>query len=69
MMKDPFALRLLAILLGFLVDCVLGDPVSLPHPVIFIGKLISRSEKALRRAWPRRKPPIPARWAVRWYLC
>ena len=53
MMKDPFVLRLLAIFLGFLVDCVLGDPAGLPHPVIFIGKLISCSEKTLRKLFPK----------------
>ena len=46
-------LTLGAILAGFLVDCVLGDPVSLPHPVIFIGKMISRMEKLLRRLFPK----------------
>ena len=53
MIRDPFFLRLLAILLGFLVDCVIGDPAGLPHPVIFIGKLISRSEKTLRKLFPK----------------
>lgn len=28
------------ILLAFLVDCILGDPYSFPHPVKFIGKYI-----------------------------
>ncbi|MBO4235099.1 MAG: cobalamin biosynthesis protein [Firmicutes bacterium] len=31
----------LAIPIGFLIDLVLGDPERIPHPVIFIGKLIS----------------------------
>ena len=53
MIRDPLFLRLLAILAGFLIDCALGDPASLPHPVILIGKLISRSEKALRRLFPK----------------
>ena len=44
---------LAAILAGFLIDCVLGDPMGLPHPVIFIGKGISRSEKVLRRIFPK----------------
>ncbi len=39
---------LLSVLAGFLIDCVLGDPYRLPHPVVWIGKLISLSEKALR---------------------
>lgn len=44
---------LLSVLLGFLIDCVLGDPARLPHPVVLIGKLISLSEKALRKAFPK----------------
>lgn len=43
----------LSILLGFLIDCVLGDPHRLPHPVIFIGKLISLLEKCFRRLLPK----------------
>ncbi|MBQ7143830.1 MAG: cobalamin biosynthesis protein CobD [Oscillospiraceae bacterium] len=46
-------LTLAAILAGFLVDCVLGDPPGFPHPVIWIGKLISGSEKLLRRLFPK----------------
>ena len=44
---------LLSVLLGFLIDCILGDPAWLPHPVVGIGKLISFSEKTLRRAFPK----------------
>ncbi|MDR3192768.1 MAG: cobalamin biosynthesis protein, partial [Treponema sp.] len=38
----------LAILLGFLLDLLLGDPPRLPHPVRGIGFLVSRGEKLLR---------------------
>ena len=31
----------LSLLLGFLLDCLVGDPHSIPHPVVLIGKLIS----------------------------
>lgn len=41
-----------AIVLGFILDCIFGDPHGLPHPVIFIGKLISGTEKVLRKAFP-----------------
>ncbi|MBR6040289.1 MAG: cobalamin biosynthesis protein CobD [Clostridia bacterium] len=44
---------LLSVLAGFLIDCVLGDPARLPHPVVLIGKLISLSEKALRKAFAK----------------
>ncbi|MDR1410789.1 MAG: adenosylcobinamide-phosphate synthase CbiB [Spirochaetaceae bacterium] len=38
----------LAILLGFLLDLLLGDPPSFPHPVRGIGFLVSRGERTLR---------------------
>lgn len=34
---------------GFLLDLVLGDPVWMPHPVVFIGKIISKFETKLLR--------------------
>ena len=46
-------LTLLSVLLGFLIDCVIGDPAWLLHPVVLIGKLISLSEKGLRRVFPK----------------
>ena len=46
-------LTLLSVLLGFLIDCVIGDPAWLLHPVVLIGKLISLSEKGLRRIFPK----------------
>jgi adenosylcobinamide-phosphate synthase len=48
-----FVLTLLSVLAGFLIDCILGDPHWLPHPVVLIGKLISFFEKTLRRAFPK----------------
>ncbi len=44
---------LLSVIAGFLIDCVIGDPARLPHPVVGIGKLISLSEKVLRRIFPK----------------
>lgn len=38
-----------ALLTGFVIDCILGDPYSIPHPVCLIGKLISALDKRLRR--------------------
>lgn len=38
-----------ALVMGFIVDFFVGDPRSLPHPVVGIGKLISLCEKHLRR--------------------
>ena len=47
---------LIAVLLGFCLDLLLGDPRWLPHPVVAIGKLISGGERLLRRL------PATPRW-------
>lgn len=44
---------LCALALGFVIDLILGDPHSIPHPVVLIGKLISVLEKVLRRVFPK----------------
>jgi adenosylcobinamide-phosphate synthase len=41
---------------GFLVDLLVGDPHGLPHPVCFIGRLISGLEAKLRREGSVRNP-------------
>ena len=52
-MRLVWILTLAAVFAGFGVDCLLGDPIwFLPHPVILIGKLISFSEKKLRKLFP-----------------
>ncbi len=43
----------LLLILSFLADCILGDPEQFPHPVRWIGGLISLFEKGLRH--PERK--------------
>lgn len=44
-----------ALVAGFIIDAILGDPHSIPHPVCFIGKLISALEKIIRRTFPASK--------------
>lgn len=44
---------LCSLIFGFILDLVLGDPHSVPHPVVWIGKLISALEKSLRRLFPK----------------
>lgn len=44
-----------AMLLGFLLDCLLGDPRTIPHPVVCMGRLISWLEKAFRALFPKTK--------------
>ncbi len=34
-----------AVLGGFVLDAIFGDPAWLPHPVVYMGKAISRLEK------------------------
>ena len=48
-------LRLFALLLGFGLDLLLGDPRWLPHPIRAIGALIAALEKALRKLFPKRQ--------------
>ena len=50
-----------ALLIGFALDCLLGDPHSIPHPVVLMGRLISLLEKNLRRIFP--KTAAGERWA------
>lgn len=42
-------LHLLAIIGGFILDLIFGDPHWLPHPICLIGNLISALEKGIRR--------------------
>ena len=49
---------LISVYLGFLLDCLVGDPQGFPHPVVIIGKLISLLEKILLH---RKNPRIVQR--------
>ncbi len=40
---------LLSVLIGFAVDCIVGDPEKLPHPVRWMGTLISALDVRLHR--------------------
>ena len=42
-------LPILPIILGFLLDCVIGDPYNIPHPIRYIGRLISTLENIVRK--------------------
>jgi adenosylcobinamide-phosphate synthase len=43
-----------ALILGFLLDQLLGDPSAWPHPVRWLGRLTELLEPALRRCFPER---------------
>ena len=61
-------LSVCALILGFLIDLILGDPQGWPHPVIWIGKLISALEKALRRLFPKTAAGERAAGGVLWVV-
>ena len=52
-----------AVLGGFVLDAVFGDPAWLPHPVVYMGKAISALEKGLRVRLP--KTPEGELWGGR----
>lgn len=44
---------LLPLMLGWLLDRLMGDPVWLPHPVVVMGRIIAWGEKKLNRGKDR----------------
>ena len=48
-MTEWLILQTAALVVGFIIDCFVGDPYCIPHPVVGIGKLISFFDKKLRR--------------------
>lgn len=46
---------LVALILGFIIDLILGDPAGILHPVQLIGGLITILEKGLRRLCSKSK--------------
>lgn len=46
---DSWLIVILPLLIGWLLDLVLGDPAWLPHPVVGFGKLIAFGEKHLNK--------------------
>ena len=47
-----FIILTFPMIFGFIIDCILGDPYRLPHPIRAIGKFISLMEKWIRRIIP-----------------
>ena len=54
LLGTPPLLLLVALLSGWLLDLLLGDPSWLPHPVVGFGRLISWGEHRLNRGRHRR---------------
>lgn len=59
---------LLALIFGFCIDLLLGDPQGFPHPVVLIGRLISALEKLLRTWFPKTPAGERAAGGVLWLL-
>ncbi len=57
-----------ALLIGFIIDMLAGDPHGFPHPVILIGKLIAVLEKLFRRWFPKSKTGERLAGLVLWIL-
>ena len=53
-MVYPILIFTLPLLLGFLMDRALGDPMRLGHPIVFFGRLIGFGEKHLNNGTSRR---------------
>ena len=57
-----------AVLLGFLLDWIFGDPQKLPHPICAVGKLVSLAEKLLRRIFPKTPRGLTAAGVLLWII-
>ena len=53
-----------AIIIGFIIDFFVGDPHSIPHPVVAIGKLISFLDKKLRMGGGDKRDILRGTWTV-----
>ena len=47
-------MKLIALLIGWLLDLILGDPAWLPHPVVGFGKMIAWGERHLNKGRHRK---------------
>lgn len=48
-------LHLISLLGGFLLDCLVGDPHGMPHPIRWIGHLVAGLERGIRPRFPSEK--------------
>lgn len=59
---------LIALIIGFGIDLVVGDPHGFPHPVILIGKLIDALEHGLRKMLPKTASGEKVAGALLWLV-
>jgi adenosylcobinamide-phosphate synthase len=69
----------IALLIGWILDVVFGDPVRLPHPVVWFGRMIAFGEKRLNSGQHRKMKGglmsvglivlvFGFSWLIRWWL-
>ena len=46
---------IIAVAIGFVLDLIFGDPQWMPHPIRFIGMLISKGEKLVKEFFPKQE--------------
>jgi len=56
---NVFALHIWALILGFALDLIVGDPEWFPHPVRFIGRFIIFMESVLRKRMKNLRAAAP----------
>lgn len=59
---------LAALIIGFGIDLVVGDPHGFPHPVVLIGKLIDALERGLRKVFPKTASGEKVAGALLWLV-
>ena len=69
-------IKALSLLIGWLLDLLLGDPAWLPHPVVGFGKMIAFGEKRLNRGKHRKLKGalmsiflIVLIFTITWFIC
>lgn len=55
---DDFYLTVLPLVVGFLLDCLIGDPFCLPHPIRGFGWIITHLEKRFNTGKYRRQKGV-----------
>lgn len=53
--EKAILLAILPLILGAVLDLILGDPYSLPHPIRLIGTMIGKLDQRLRKGNPKQK--------------
>lgn len=61
-------MKILPLMIGFCIDLLAGDPHSIPHPVVGMGKLIEFLERKLRAAFPKTPAAEKTAGAILWLI-